>query len=68
MQLKIILLTSTKWLNSALEARADKGTDKNGAKISIFESYFCGSAQLRPPFSTQIRKLEGEAEASRCLS
>ena len=24
--------------------------------------------QIRPPFSKRIRKLEGEAEASRCLS
>ena len=44
----------------------NKGTDKNGAKISTFESFFCGSVQLRPPFSMPIRKLEGEAEASRC--
>ena len=46
----------------------NRGTDKNGAKISTFGPYFCGSAQLRPPFSKRIPKLEGEAEASRRLS
>ena len=46
----------------------NRGTDKNGTKISTFGPYFCGSAQLRPPFPKRIRKLEGEAEASRRLS
>ena len=40
---------------------AYRGTDKNGTKITTFGPYFCGSAQLRPPFSMPIRKLEGEA-------
>jgi hypothetical protein len=31
----------------------------SGAKISVITSFFFGSAQLRPPFSTQIRKLGG---------
>ena len=40
----------------------------NGAKIGVFESCFCGSAELRPPFPMPLRKLEGESVASRQVS
>jgi hypothetical protein len=46
----------------------DKETDKNGAKISIFEPIFAAQHSFALHFSMPLRKLEGEAVASRRLS